>query len=240
MFTLPALPYDFSALEPFIDTQTMQIHHDKHHQSYVDNLNKALEGHDEFLKMDIEELVTHLDRVPEDVRLKVKNNGGGHFNHSLFWTLMSPPPAGGPKSEPRMPSGPLFDAIKASFTNFDGFKEKFANAVMERFGSGWAWLIIDAGKLAITDTANQDNPAMEGKKIVLGLDVWEHAYYLKYQNKRLDYVNAWWNVVNWEAVGDLYNKYNKQSLQSSPDGDRNAGLKSNETSKPNEANKKPG
>lgn len=204
MFTLPPLPYDFAALEPFIDTQTMQIHHDKHHQAYVDNLNKALEGNDEFLKMDVEELVSHLDRVPEDVRGKVKNQGGGHANHSLFWTLMSAPSNDGSSS--RLPSGALAEAINTTFTNFDGFKEKFAAAAMGRFGSGWAWLVVNAGKLEIMDTANQDSPLMEGKTPIFGLDVWEHAYYLKYQNKRADYVTAFWNVVNWSQVGENYNK----------------------------------
>ncbi len=192
-FSLPALPYDPAALEPHVDAQTMQIHHGKHHQAYVNNLNAALEKAPELQKKSLEELIGGLNAVPEAIRTAVRNNGGGHWNHSFFWRLMAKG-AGGP------PSGPLEAAINAAFGGFDGFKEKFAAAAMGRFGSGWAWLIKDGGKLAITSTPNQDCPLMEGKSAVLGLDVWEHAYYLTYQNRRADYVAAWWNVVNWDEA----------------------------------------
>lgn len=195
-FTLPDLPYDHAALEPHIDAETMRIHHGKHHQAYVTNLNAALEKHPEFnAGSDIDALVRRIDEVPEDIRTAVRNNGGGHANHSLFWTVMGP--SGGGK-----PSGAVGEAIRSAFGGFDAFKEKFAEAAKTRFGSGWAWLIADgSGGVAITSTPNQDSPLMEGKTPLLGLDVWEHAYYLNYQNRRPDYVQAWWNTVNWEAVG---------------------------------------
>jgi len=194
MFTLPDLPYTYNALEPFIDETTMKLHHDKHHQAYVDNLNKALEGKDEWLIMDIKELLMKLDEVPEEIRMKVRNNGGGHANHTMFWKTMIP------KSEFKGVSGELKEAIDNTFGDFKTFQEKFEAAGLARFGSGWIWLVSDKGNLSIVDTPNQDTPLMEGKKGILGLDVWEHAYYLKYQNKRADYIKAWWNVVNWVHV----------------------------------------
>lgn len=194
MFELPTLPYEYEALEPFIDGQTMHIHHEKHHAAYVKNLNDALSGQDELLSMDVYELMKNLDRVPEAVRTKVRNNGGGHANHSFFWTIMA-------KSEgTNEPTGKVKEKIEAAFGDFTSFKEKFAAAGIGRFGSGWAWLVVDGDTLSIMDTPNQDNPWMEGKKPILGIDVWEHAYYLKYQNRRPDYIEAWWNVVNWEEV----------------------------------------
>ena len=195
--TLPALPYDFGALEPHIDTQTMQIHHGKHHQAYVNNLNAALDKHPELHQKSLDQLLQNLNGVPEAIRGAVRNNGGGHSNHSLFWTLMSPKGGG-------EPSGALADAIKKTFGDFAKFKEQFAAAGTGRFGSGWAWLIANNGKLEITSTPNQDTPVMEGKTPILGLDVWEHAYYLKYQNRRPDYIAAWWNVVNWAEVGKRF------------------------------------
>jgi superoxide dismutase, Fe-Mn family len=194
---LPPLPYDFSALEPHIDTQTMQIHHGKHHQAYVTNLNAALEKHPNLQGKSAEDLVRDLGSVPEDIRTAVRNNGGGHVNHTMFWKMMAPNAGGAP-------TGAVADAIKASFGGFDAFKEQFAKAGVGRFGSGWAWLIDSNGKLSIESTANQDNPISEGKKPILGLDVWEHAYYLKYQNRRPDYINAWWNVVNWAEANRLF------------------------------------
>jgi superoxide dismutase, Fe-Mn family len=196
---LPPLPYDFAALEPHIDAQTMQIHHGKHHQAYVNNLNAALEKHTDLQKMSAEELLRNLGSVPEDIRPAVRNNGGGHVNHTMFWKMMAPN-AGGP------PSGGVAEAIKASFGGFDAFKEQFAKAGVSRFGSGWAWLIDNNGKLSIESTANQDNPISDGKKPILGIDVWEHAYYLKYQNRRPDYITAWWNVVNWAEVNRLFGR----------------------------------
>jgi Fe-Mn family superoxide dismutase len=196
---LPPLPYDFAALEPHIDSQTMQIHHGKHHQAYVNNLNAALEKHTDLQKMSAEELLRNLGSVPEDIRPAVRNNGGGHVNHTMFWKMMAPN-AGGP------PSGAAAEAIKASFGGFDAFKEQFAKAGVSRFGSGWAWLIDNNGKLSIESTANQDNPISDGKKPILGIDVWEHAYYLKYQNRRPDYITAWWNVVNWAEVNRLFGR----------------------------------
>jgi len=194
--TLAALPYDFAALEPHIDAQTMQIHHGKHHQAYVNNLNAALDKHSGMQDKGLEELLGNLTAVPDDIRAAVRNNGGGHWNHTLFWQLMGPN-AGGE------PSGALGDAITASLGGFAKFKEAFGAAGVGRFGSGWAWLLRDGDKLSIVSSPNQDNPIMDGKKpgdILLGLDVWEHAYYLKYQNRRPDYIAAWWNVVNWSAV----------------------------------------
>jgi len=193
-FTLPALPYGYDALEPHIDARTMEIHHTKHHQAYVNNLNAALEKAPQLEGKSLDDLMKNINGVPDAVRTAVRNNGGGHWNHSQFWEWMGPKRGG-------EPSGRLADAIKSSFGDFAKFKEQFAAAATGRFGSGWAWLIDDGnGKLSITSTPNQDNPLMEGKKAILGLDVWEHAYYLKYQNRRPDYIGAWWNVVNWDAV----------------------------------------
>jgi Fe-Mn family superoxide dismutase len=199
-FTLPPLPYDFAALEPHIDAKTMEIHHGKHHQAYVNNLNAAVEKAPELQGKSIEELLKNVNGTPEAVRTAVRNNGGGHWNHSFFWQIMG-------KNGGGEPSGPLGDAIKSTFGGFDKFKEQFAAAAVGRFGSGWAWLLNDGGKVSITSTPNQDNPLMEGKSpdsVLLGLDVWEHAYYLKYQNRRPDYVTAWWNVVNWGAVSKRF------------------------------------
>ena len=198
-FTVPALPYSFDALEPFIDARTMEIHHDKHHGAYVTNLNKALDGHAELQSKSIDDLMKHLDAVPENIRTAVRNNGGGHWNHSLFWTLMKKGGGGEPK-------GDLAAAINATFGSFAGFQEKFAAGGVGRFGSGWVWLFLKDGKLAIESTANQDTPYQisPAAKVVLGLDVWEHAYYLKYQNVRPDYIKAWWNVVNWDKASELY------------------------------------
>lgn len=197
MYTLPDLPYPSNALEPYIDERTMQIHHDKHHGTYVKNLNDAIANYQQINKLTIDQLLRDLKSVPEEIRTKVRNNGGGHANHSLFWTVMTPPKASGQANQP---SGDLAKAIDTAFGNFSSFTEKFAAAGLARFGSGWVWLINDGGKLAITDTPNQDNPWMDGKTPILGLDVWEHAYYLKYQNVRADYIKAWWNVVNWTEV----------------------------------------
>ena len=191
--TLPPLPYDFGALEPTIDTQTMQIHHGKHHQAYINNLNAALDKHPELHQRSLEDLLHNINSVPEDIRTAVRNNAGGHHNHSLFWTIMAPK-AGGE------PSGVLGDAIAKTFGGFAKFKEQFSNAGATRFGSGWAWLTRTGGKLEVFSTANQDSPLMDGKIPIFGLDVWEHAYYLKYQNRRPDYIAAWWNVVNWAEV----------------------------------------
>ena len=193
-FSLPALPYAFDALEPSIDKTTMEIHHGKHHNAYVTNLNKALESASDLASKSLEELLgNNCAIVPESVRTAVRNNAGGHINHSMFWQIMGPK-AGG------QPGGKLAEAIKGTFGSFDTFKEKFTAAAMGRFGSGWAWLISQGGEVDIYSTANQDSPVMEGKYPVLGLDVWEHAYYLKYQNRRNEYIGAWWNVVNWSEV----------------------------------------
>jgi Fe-Mn family superoxide dismutase len=197
-FELPPLPYASNALEPHIDQQTMEIHHGKHHNTYVTNLNKALEGHADLQSKSIEELLQSLDSLPENIRTAVRNNGGGHANHTLFWQIMSPNGGG-------EPSGALAEAINAAFGSFSAFKEQFAAAAAGRFGSGWAWLVVAPdGSLSITSTPNQDTPVMEGKTPILGLDVWEHAYYLKYQNRRPDYIAAWWNVVNWDEVARRY------------------------------------
>jgi Fe-Mn family superoxide dismutase len=196
--TLPALPYDFAALEPHIDAQTMQIHHGKHHQTYVTNLNAALDKHPELHSKSLDDLVKGLASVPEDIRTAVRNNGGGHWNHSMFWKLMAPGAGGAP-------SGDVANGINSAFGSFDKFKEQFQAAGLGRFGSGWAWLVDNGGKLEITSTPNQDNPLMDGKKAVFGVDVWEHAYYLKYQNRRADYLTAFWNVVNWGEVNRLLN-----------------------------------
>ena len=196
-FTLPALPYATNALEPHIDTMTMEIHHGKHHAAYVNNLNAALQGHEDLQGRSIEWLCQNLELLPEGIRTAVRNNGGGHYNHSMFWLLMSPTGGGAPVGE-------LAEALHATFGSFDEFKKLFAEAAAKRFGSGWAWLAMDGGKLVVTSSANQDNPLMEGKTPILGLDVWEHAYYLKYQNRRPDYVGAWWNVVDWKKANENY------------------------------------
>jgi Fe-Mn family superoxide dismutase len=196
---VPPLPYDYTALEPHIDEQTMRIHHDKHHAAYVTNLNAALEKAPDLQQKSIEELLKGINSVPEEIKTAVRNNGGGHHNHTMFWEIMGPGKGG-------TPSGALGEAITSSFGTFDSFKEQFAKGGVGRFGSGWVWLIDAGGKLAIESTANQDSPLMEGKKAILGLDVWEHAYYLKYQNRRPDYITAWWNVVNWDAVSQRFSK----------------------------------
>jgi Fe-Mn family superoxide dismutase len=195
-FELPPLPYDYAALEPHIDAQTMQIHHDKHHQAYVDNANKALDG-TEWADRPVEAVLADLDILPEDIRTAVRNNAGGHANHSLFWEIMSPNGGGAP-------SGALADAIADVFGGVDALKEQVNDAGVKRFGSGWTWLVWDGTGLAVMSTPNQDSPIMEGKTPLLGIDVWEHAYYLKYQNRRPEYLGAWWNVVNWEEVGRRY------------------------------------
>ena len=199
-FTLPPLPYPYDALEPYVDAQTMEIHHTKHHQGYVNNLNKALEGYPELQNKSIEELLRGINEIPEAIRTAVRNNGGGHANHSLFWTIMKPNGGG-------EPTGELAEAIKATFGSFEAFKEKFSAEAAGRFGSGWAWLVVDEnGKLQVYSTPNQDSPYMQGHTPILGLDVWEHAYYLKYQNRRAEYIQNWWNVVNWDAVNEEYAK----------------------------------
>ena len=204
---LPKLPYAFDALEPHIDARTMEIHHGKHHAAYVANLNAALEKHPALQAWSVDELLGDLGKAPEDIRTAVRNNGGGHWNHSLFWDLMAPRAGGAP-------AGPLARAIDSTFGSFDGFKEQFGKAAAGRFGSGWAWLTIRDGKLCICSSPNQDNPVMSGVsecpgRPILGLDVWEHAYYLKYQNRRADYIAAWWNVINWPAVAELYARFSK-------------------------------
>ncbi len=196
-FELPDLPYAYDALEPTIDTDTMNIHHTKHHNTYVTNLNAALEGHADLQDKSLEDLISDLDALPEDIRTAVRNNGGGHANHSLFWEILSP--EGGGK-----PSGALAEDIEKTFGSFEKFQEEFEQAAATRFGSGWAWLVLNDGKLEVMSTPNQDNPIMEGKTPLLGLDVWEHAYYLKYQNRRPEYIKAFWNVVNWEQVEKNY------------------------------------
>ena len=195
--TLPDLPYSLDALEPHIDARTMEIHHGKHHATYITNLNNAIAGKEGLESLSIEALIGDLDAVPDDIRGAVRNNGGGHANHSLFWTSMAPGKGGAP-------GGGLGDAITAAFGGFDAFKELFKKACLTRFGSGWAWLSVADGKLEVHSTANQDSPLMEGKTPLLGLDVWEHAYYLKYQNPRPDYVDAFWNVVDWDAIASRY------------------------------------
>ncbi|RIK76287.1 MAG: superoxide dismutase [Planctomycetota bacterium] len=196
-YALPKLPYAYDALEPHIDARTMEIHHLKHHQAYLDKLTAALEAHPDLKKMAPEELIARLDAIPEDIRTTVQNNGGGHVNHTFFWKIMSP-------AKGQQPTGKLAEAIKAKFGNVAAFKEAFANAAATRFGSGWAWLVNSGDGLEVISTANQDSPLSLGKKPVIGLDVWEHAYYLKYQNKRADYVSAWWNVVNWDQAEENY------------------------------------
>lgn len=197
---LPQLKYDYNALEPYVDGLTMTIHHTKHHQTYINNLNAALEKYPEFADKDVKELLTNLDALPEDIKQAVINNGGGHYNHSLFWDMMTPNASG-------KPSANLEEAINKKFGSFENFKDVFAKAAATRFGSGWAWLVVTTqGELEVMSTPNQNNPISEGLIPVLGLDVWEHAYYLKYQNKRPEYVTSWWNVVNWDEVNRLYNE----------------------------------
>jgi superoxide dismutase, Fe-Mn family len=198
-FELPPLPYDYNALEPHIDTQTMQIHHDKHHAAYVTNLNNALGTH-EFASLAVDDVLRRINEVPENIRTAVRNNGGGHSNHTMFWQIMKPNGGGSP-------TGALANAIQSTFGSFDAFKAAFNDAGVKRFGSGWAWLILDkSGKLQVISTANQDSPLMDGLYPVMGNDVWEHAYYLKYQNRRPDYLNAWWNVVNWDEIARRYSQ----------------------------------
>jgi superoxide dismutase, Fe-Mn family len=198
-FELPPLPYDYSALEPYIDTQTMQLHHDKHHATYVNNLNVALKDH-AFASLSVDEVVRRLNEVPESVRTAVRNSGGGHANHSMFWQIMKPNGGG-------EPTGELAGAINGAFGSFDAFKAAFNDAGTKRFGSGWAWLVVDrTGKLQVISTANQDNPLTDGLYPVMGNDVWEHAYYLKYQNRRPEYLAAWWNVLNWDEIAKRYSQ----------------------------------
>ncbi|MEK6818558.1 MAG: superoxide dismutase [Nanoarchaeota archaeon] len=197
--TLPKLSYDYDFLEPWIDAKTMEIHYTKHHQAYVDKLNLALEKHPEFGKKELRELLEHLDKVPEDIRTAVRNHGGGHWNHSFFWEILT--------GEKQDVEGEVIEKIEEDFGSFDEFKTKFKEAALNRFGSGWVWLVLNTGKdLEIVSTANQDSPLMEGKIPILGLDVWEHAYYLKYQNKRGDYIDAFWNILNWEKVNEIFDK----------------------------------
>jgi Fe-Mn family superoxide dismutase len=199
-YELPPLPYDYAALEPYIDAQTMQIHHDKHHAAYVNNLNAALEKHPELQNKSPEDLLRDLNSVPEDIRTAVRNNGGGHVNHTMFWKIMGPNGGG-------EPTGAIASAIKEAFGDFETFKQQFNDAGAKRFGSGWAWLVRGTGgKLQVISTANQDNPMSEGMYPIMGNDVWEHAYYLKYQNKRPDYLAAWWNVVNWDEVNRRFSE----------------------------------
>jgi len=198
-FTLPPLPYPADSLEPYIDKMTMEIHHDRHHKAYVDNANKALEGQAALQKLSVEQLLRDINKVPESIRPAVTNNAGGHANHTMFWEIMA-------KGAGGKPSGPLADEIAKSFGDVAAFQQQLKQAAVGRFGSGWAWLVLADGKLQIVSTANQDSPYMKNQMPILGVDVWEHAYYLKYQNKRPDYVDAWWNVVNWKAVGERFAK----------------------------------
>ena len=202
-YTLPALTYPYNALEPYIDARTMEIHHTKHHQAYINNVNNAIKGKADLESKSVEELITNLNAVPEDIRNAVRNNGGGHANHTFFWTIIGPKAGGAPV-------GNIAAAINLAFGSFDAFKEKFGQAATTRFGSGWAWLSVTKdGKLEISSSANQDSPVMEGKVPVLGIDVWEHAYYLNYQNRRPDYIAAFWNVVNWQEVEKRYKNSKK-------------------------------
>ncbi|MBO0450465.1 superoxide dismutase [Enterococcus sp. MJM12] len=198
-YTLPELPYAYDALEPYIDVETMHLHHDKHHNTYVTNLNAALEKYPELAEKSVEELIAYMDEIPADIRTAVQNNGGGHANHTFFWEIMAPNAGGAP-------TGSLKDAIDETFGSFENFKNEFKTAATGRFGSGWAWLVVDNGKLAIISTANQDSPLMEGKTPIIGLDVWEHAYYLKYKNVRPDYIAAFWEVVNWDKANEHFEK----------------------------------
>jgi len=199
---LPPLPYDYSALEPYIDEATMKLHHDKHHQAYITNLNAAIEKHPDLAKHTAEDLLRNLNNVPEDVRSAVRNNGGGHVNHTMFWTIMKP--GGGGE-----PTGRIAEQIRKDFGDFEAFKKQFDETTAKQFGSGWGWLLWDGGKLKITTTANQDSPLSQGHHPILGNDVWEHAYYLKYQNKRPDYLAAWWNTVNWEEINKRFDHAQK-------------------------------
>lgn len=201
MHTLPALPYDYKALEPVIDEETMTIHHTKHHQTYIDKLNSALESYDELKTLSVEDLLLSIDKVPADIKTAVINHGGGHFNHSLFWQILRP------VQENNLPEGKLAEAINDTFGSFDEFKKLFTEKASGQFGSGWAWLVMSSGKLEIKNTPNQNSPLMEGQRPILGIDVWEHAYYLKYQNKRVDYIENFFSIVNWEKVGQLYEEY---------------------------------
>jgi superoxide dismutase, Fe-Mn family len=198
-YTLPPLPYPANSLEPYIDTKTMEVHHGGHHKAYVDNLNKALEGQADLQSKNVVDLLREINKVPEKIRTAVRNNGGGHANHTMFWEIMT-------KGGGGEPTGPLADDIKTTFGDFNAFKGKVKEAALGRFGSGWAWLVLAGGKLQVLSAANQDSPYMDGQIPVMGVDVWEHAYYLKYQNKRADYVDAWWNVVNWNAVAKRYSE----------------------------------
>lgn len=197
MHSLPQLSFSFDALEPHIDAATMEIHYAKHHQAYVDKLNAALSGNDELAALSVEDLLKDLTKVPQEIKTAIQNHGGGHANHSLFWDILTP-------SGSTQPSGPLLTAIESSFSSVDGLKEALNQAAINRFGSGWAWLVVDNGELQVYSTANQDSPLTLGHTPILGLDVWEHAYYLKYQNRRADYVTAWWNVVNWDKVAERF------------------------------------
>ncbi len=203
-FTLPKLPYDYDALEPYIDQETMKIHHDFHHKAYVDNLNKAVAGHPDLLNKSIGELLRNIDSVPKNIRQAVINNGGGHANHSMFWQIMTPKSTG-------KPSGALATAVDEAFGSFDKFQTALSQAAITRFGSGWGWLVLEGGKLRILSTGNQDSPLMEGQSPIMGIDVWEHAYYLKYRNKRPDYVSAWWHVANWDKVAERYSEAKKRA-----------------------------
>ncbi len=197
-YELPPLPYDYNALEPYIDAETMHLHHDKHHQAYVTNLNNALQGNTQLASLSVDDLVRRINDVPENIRTAVRNNGGGHSNHSMFWQIMKPNGGG-------QPTGDIANAITQAFGSFDAFKTAFNDAGVKQFGSGWTWLVLDqSGKLQVISTANQDSPLMNGMYPVMGNDVWEHAYYLKYQNRRPDYLNAWWNVVNWDEINRRY------------------------------------
>ena len=204
-YELPALPYDYAALEPFIDAETMHLHHDKHHQTYITNVNAALEKHPEFPAKSVDDLLRDLNAVPEDIRTVVRNNAGGHSNHTMFWTIMASPKSGGGGA----PTGALADHIKKDFGDFEAFKKTFNETTAKQFGSGWGWLVSQGGKLKVITSANQDSPLSQGIYPILGNDVWEHAYYLKYQNKRPDYLAAWWNVVNWAEVTKRYEKAKK-------------------------------
>ncbi len=201
-YTLPQLPYNYDALEPYIDQKTMEIHHTKHHQAYVNNLNSALEKYPEFQNLELEEILKNLNQLPEEIRTTVRNNGGGHYNHSLFWEIMR---AG---KENNLPEGEIAEALKETFGSFENFKNLFSEVCLKHFGSGWGWLVLDKeGKLKVYSLLNQDNPLMNGDLPIMGLDVWEHAYYLKYQNRRADYIQNWWYVVNWEKVNENYLKF---------------------------------
>ena len=198
-YEVPPLPYDYSALEPYIDTQTMQLHHDKHHQTYVTNVNNALQGHDQLAAMSVDDLLRNIKQVPESIRTAVQNNAGGHSNHSMFWNIMTPNGGG-------EPTGNLASAIQQVFGSFDAFKTAFNDAGTKRFGSGWAWLVHDGSGLQVVATPNQDSPISQGRMPLLGVDVWEHSYYLSYQNRRPDYIDAWWNTVNWSKVAEEFSK----------------------------------